>query len=97
MKLKLVDFNFCGSKTEIHPHILWILSSCLRDSVNSHGEKWCVVLTHPDFSKAALSKFEVKAERLPWDLPGVPSQSLGLRFGHRTHLCQGMAQPVRVL
>lgn len=56
-----------------------------------------MILTHPDLSKAALSQFEVEAEGLSGNLPGVPGQSLRLGFGHRTHICESMAQPIRVL
>lgn len=47
----------------------------------------CITLTHPDLSKAALSQFKIKAEGITGDLPGIPGQALGLRFGHRTHVC----------
>lgn len=54
-------------------------------------------LTHPDLAEAALSKFEVEAEGLSWNLPGVPGQPLCLRFGHGTHVCESVAESIRVL
>lgn len=55
------------------------------------------VLTHPDFSKTALSQFQVEAEGLSGNLPGVLGQPLGLRFSHRTHISKSVTQSIRVL
>ena len=65
--------------------------------LSSTKQDWSVVLTHPDLSEAALSQFKVEAQGLSGNLPGIPGQSLGLRFGHRTHIWQSVAQPIRVL
>lgn len=55
------------------------------------------VLTHPDFSKTALSQFQVEAEGLSGNLPGILGQPLGLRFSHRTHICKSVTQSIGVL
>lgn len=55
------------------------------------------VLTHPDFSKTALSQFQVQAEGLSGNLPGILGQPLGLRLSHRTHICKSVTQSIGVL
>lgn len=53
-------------------------------------------LTHPNFPKAALPEFDIEAERLPWDFPGVPRQALCLRLQSWTHIGEDVAQAVRM-
>lgn len=55
------------------------------------------VLTHPDFSKTALSQFQVQAEGLSGNLPGILGQPLGLRFSDRTHIWKSVTQSIGVL
>ena len=65
------------------------------DTVFQHVCQTC--LTHPNLSEAALSQFDVEAERLSGDLPGVPGQPLGLWLQDRAHLRQTVTQPVSML
>lgn len=44
------------------------------------------LLTHPDFSKAALSKLDVQTKGLSGNLPGIFGQALCLRLQYRTNV-----------
>lgn len=57
---------------------------------------WFLVLTHPDFSEAALSQFDLQPQRLSGDLPGVFGQTLGLGLDRGTDGRQSVTQPVGV-
>lgn len=56
-----------------------------------------VALTHPDFSEAALTQFELQPQRLPGNLPGIFSKSLRLRLDRGANCGQPVAEPVSVL
>lgn len=70
----------------------WIQSQKVRRPYENDS-----ALTHPDLSEAALPQFQVEAEGLSRNLPGVPGQSLRLRFGHGTHVRESVTQAVGVL
>lgn len=54
-------------------------------------------LTHPDLAEAALAQFDLQSQGLPGNLPGILSQSLGLRLHRGANRGQPVAEPVGVL
>lgn len=60
-------------------------------------KEFCLAHTHPDLSKAALAQFELQAQGLPGNLPGILSEPLGLRLDCGAHRGQPVAKPIGVL
>lgn len=54
-------------------------------------------LTHPHFSKAALTQFDLQPEGFAGDFPGVLGQPLSLRFHSGAHGGQSVAQAICML
>lgn len=57
----------------------------------------CLALTHPNLSKAALAQFELQSQGLPGNLPGIFSETLGLRLDSGANCGQPVAKPIGML